>query len=104
MTAATAEPPVPLSRFAHTNFLPEADELGHVTSLQLFLHNKKDCQTAGTLLERVQRIRSLAIVLNDTLLDFGASDTGAAGLAVINSIFDSGNVSRSCPGLRRLRI
>lgn len=58
----------------------------------------------GTLLERVQRIRSLAIVLNDTMLDFGASDSGAAGLAVINSIFDSGNVSRSCPGLRRLRI
>lgn len=83
---------------------PEADELCHITSVEFFLRKKKDCQAAGSLLERVERIQSLAIVLEDHLLDFEARDSGAAGLAVIKALFDSGNVSRSCPGLKRLRI
>lgn len=84
--------------------VPAAEEVCHVTSLQLFLKDRKDYINAGLLLGRMFSVTSLSITLKNRHLGGivgGASETGRE---VIKTLFPPGYANHLRAKLRRLRI
>lgn len=83
---------------------PAFDEVSHVTCLQLFLRNGRDCDIAKQLLDHMPLVTSLSIKLSRACLDRTMGGKGETGRAVVNKIFGSANPSDRRLKLKRLRI
>jgi len=83
---------------------PPSDEISHVSSLQLYLGDERDCDVARQLLERMLSVTSLSLKLSDSRLDQYLGSKREAAEKVVARIFGSANSSHPHRKLKRLRI
>jgi hypothetical protein len=86
------------------HLIPAADEVGHITCLQLFLSNRQDCINVGLLLQRMPSVTSLSITLSTPYLGNFGGDKSAAGREVISALFGPDYATQPHAKLKRLRI
>ena len=83
---------------------PPSDEISHVSSLQLYLGNERDCDVARQLLTRMLFVTSLSLKFSISRLDQTMGGKGEVAEKIVAKIF--GSADPSCPHrkLKRLRI
>lgn len=83
--------------------VPMADEVNHVTCLQVALGNMQDFQTARILVDRMTSVTRLTITMNSHRHTMDGLLSDACG-EVVNTMFASGNAFSRGHKLKRLRL
>lgn len=84
--------------------IPLADELKHLSTIELLLRNRHDCTIAGELLQRTRRLQHLSIGFSAFKLDGSLGTESETTLAAINDLFGSSRKGRSNSQLTTLHL
>jgi len=82
--------------------IPIANELKHVTTLQIWLKDREDCTVAGKLLQRARHTQNIAIAFNSVALDKRLGTPPEAAVAALDTLF--AQCRKNKPGLQLLAV